>query len=1422
MPTIKLNSKFVNSMSPEWDMFVTIVKFIKGLKETNHEQLYAYLKQHEKPDEILDTLTKQVALLAQSFRATLPLTNNQLLTSSNTQNQATLQDGRVVVQNVQGQQNQSQRNFAWGNGAAGNGGAHIRAGNVNAGQGKPIKCFNCNGLGHIARNCTYPKRQQDSNYFKDKMLLMQAQKNGAVLDEQELLFLTGEQINNFDADVDDHPVKDLSLNDDNIFQADKCDAFDSDVDDEPTAQSIFMANLSSAEPTNQQAGPSNASILSKGEVIGTVLVDAGAQESSLGEMGILAGISVGFVRAGGKGVRNPFYLKQAQRAQSVLYDGNELLKTHHVSVLVPSSEEDLKLAETTRIKMNEKMNELRPRIKMNDHVCVDQGNPSLKMNKHVCVEKRVKITPPNYSKENFMATFIPQTQLTPKQVFWSKEINAKKADDLKARTPPLPVLPPTTMYPPSTPVHLVARTLLTTSQVNIGLYVITQLFWDFEKTCKKRITPTGITEGEMGFEQTKQCYLTEVIPFFNLLKEHFDGVQKSLVTKVRAMKTAYKNLESEDVFFTVTDFTMIAIRFHELSTNYTVDMNRVVELEAENSKLLKKIKNDDHDSMVKAFLNLETTSLQNEIKNLKTQLKGKMPCVSSNDATPKVPTCTKYAIDVQPIPPRQRNNRVVHQGYLNRLRDTLDTLCEIVKEARRVSNATKARRSQPKRNATHYRTLPANSVPKKKVKDHHRKTTPKVLPVKQWKPTGRLILLGGQCPLVRPTTLTNDTMLAEPQGHNIPLEFNLVIQIVLWYLDSGCSKHMTGDRLRLRNFVKKFIRTVRFRNNHFGAIMGYGDYVLGDSVISKVYYVEGLGPNLFSVGQFCDSDLEVAFRKHTCFIRDLDGVNLIKGSFGSNLYTISVEDMMRSSPICLLSKASKNKSWLWHRRLNHLNFGTINDLARKDLFKEAVATACYTQNRSLIHTLHNKTPYELVHDKKPNLSFLCVFGALCYLTNDSEDLGKLKAKADISLGPAPNLLTLGPISFGLVPNPAPAIPYVPPTKKELEILFQPMFDEYFKPPSVDQQVPPTPTVHILVNLPCPSVSISVDQDAPSEGHSPSSSDHQSSSIHHGVITDHSLETDSYSIDNIIGNPSRPVSTRKQLTTDAMWCFYNSVLSKVAPKNFKSAVTEDCWFEAMQEEIHEFDRLQVCELVPPPVCAMIIALKWIYKVKLDKYGDVLKNKARLVAKGYSQEEGIDFEESFAPVSRLKAIRIFNANAASKNMTVYQMDMKIAFLNGELKEEVHVSQPEGFVDPDRPNNVYRQKKALYGLKQAPKAWYDTLSRFLLANGFSKGVVDPTLFNRKIGKHTLYVKIYVDDIIFALTDPRDCDHFSKEMSSKFQMSMIGQMSLFLGTINMGLWYPKDTAMTQLAYADADHAGCQDTRRSTYGSAQFLGDKL
>ncbi|GJU75352.1 putative ribonuclease H-like domain-containing protein [Tanacetum coccineum] len=1365
--------------------------------------------------------------------------------------------------NVQGRQNQNQRYFARGNGTAGNGGAQNRAGNAN------------------------PKRLQNSDYFK----------------EQEA--------------VDAKPKGN-----------DKCDAFDSDVDDEPTAQSIFMANLSSVGSANPQAGPSNASILSEVHILENaidhimllymnndisgvpscassalnsvcvspvndafVLHDPIATElkiykeqvaiyeqrakfeltereqrmddqmrmliqnrnkteenlkkelhsfklqlkSTMENNKIIEETVYAQKTKTALGAQNPFYLRQAKKAQPALYDGDELLKPHHVPVIVSTSEEELELAEATRNKLH---------VKMNDSVCV---------------EKRVNITPPNYSKENFMATFTPQTQLTPEQVFWSLDLAKRKALRQKAMGTPLPVQPHADLDSSNTPVHLVPRTL-------IGLNSI-----------------------------------------FKLLKEPYEGIQKSSKsTEVRAMKSVFENIGSR----------MDQRKDHGLTKVIQSRGNTIRELKEKISRLTKK------NSDVNPIFDLKALVSQNK------------------DLTGKA-----------------------------------------------------------------------------------------------------------QCPY------------KEKSYNALGLENAKVVQIVLWYLDSGCSKHMTGDRSRLRNFVKKFIGTVRFGNDHFGAIIGYGDYVI------------------------------VAFRKHTCFVRDLDGVDLIKGSHGTNLYTISVEDMMRSSPICLLSKASKNKSWLWHRRLNHLNFGTLNDLARKDLVRglprlkfekdhlcsacqlgksrkathkpktintimevlhtlhmdlcgplrvqsingkkyilvivddysrftwvkflrskdetpafvinllkqlqvglnktvrfvrtdngtefvnkdltdyyesvgithektvprtpqqngvverrnrtlveaartmlifskaplflwaEAVATACYTQNRSLIHTLHNKTPYELVHDKKPDLSFLRIFGALCYPTNDSEDLGKLKAKADIgffvgyapnrkgyrinnkrplqimetihvtfdglteqtapahsSPGPAHNLLMPVPISSRLVPNPPPAAPYVPPTNKVLEILFQPMFGEYFETSTVDRLVPPAPAAQAPVNPNGLSVSIPIDQEAPSGSHSPSSS------VHHGVATGHSFEvnpfaatehepfvnvfapdpnseasssgtltittpnqstqphehlrkwTDSYPLDNIIGSPSRPVSTQKQLATDALWCFYNSVLSKVKPKNFKSAAAEDCWFQAMQDEIHEFDRLDV---------------------KLDKYGDVLKNKARR----YRQEEGLDFEESFAPVARLEAIRIFFTNAASKNMTVYQMDMKTAFLNGELKEEVYVRQPKGFVNPDRPHHVYRLKKSLYGLKQAPRAWYDTLSKFLwhkdsprnprgifinqskYANEILKkfdlhksdpvdtpmvqrtkldedlsGIpVDQSQYRSMIGS-LMYLTASRPDLVFNVCM---CARYQSKPTKKYLGAVKRVFWYLQGSINMGLWYPKDTAMALTAYADADHAGCQDTRRSTSGSAQFLVEK-
>ncbi|GKE39487.1 retrovirus-related pol polyprotein from transposon TNT 1-94 [Tanacetum coccineum] len=403
-----------------------------------------------------------------------------------------------------------------------------------------------------------------------------------------------------------------------------------------------------------------------------------------------------------------------------------------------------------------------------------------------------------------------------------------------------------------------------------------------------------------------------------------------------------------------------------------------------------------------------------------------------------------------------------------------------------------------------------------------------------------------------------------------------VVQIVLWVVDSGCSKHMTGDRSLLKNFVEKFMGTVRFGNDNFAAITGYGDYINGNITIYHVYYVEGLGHNLFSVGKFYDGDLEVAFCSNACYVQNLEGDDLLTGGRDSNLYIISIFDMDASLPVCLMSKATSTKSWLWHRRLSHLNFGTINDLTKLDLvdglpkFKygkdhlcsacergkskkashppklipsdylklellhmdlcgpmrvalinekkyilvivddfsrftwvyflhskdetpeiikkfiaqlgimkqfsiartpqqngvvkrrnrtlveaartmlifsrlpeflwaKAVATACFTQNRSIINTRHNKTPYEMLRGRKPNIEYFHVFGSLCYPTNDRDDLVKMKPKVNIGV-----FIGYSETSRDDIMN--------TPSKEDLDNLFGPMFEDYFEQKSSDTTI----------------------------------------------------------------------------------------------------------------------------------------------------------------------------------------------------------------------------------------------------------------------------------------------------------------------------------------------------------------------------------
>ncbi|GJT25805.1 retrovirus-related pol polyprotein from transposon TNT 1-94 [Tanacetum coccineum] len=691
-------------------------------------------------------------------------------------------------------------------------------------------------------------------------------------------------------------------------------------------------------------------------------------------------------------------------------------------------------------------------------------------------------------------------------------------------------------------------------------------------------------------------------------------------------------------------------------------------------------------------------------------------------------------------------------------------------------------------------------------------------------------------------------------------------------MDSGCSEHIAKNRSQLINFVSKFLGIVSFDNDQIAKIMGYGDYQLGNVTISQVHYVEWLGHNLFFVVQFCDSDLKVAFRKHTYHIRNLDGVDLLKGSRGSNLYTLSLENMMSDSPICLLSKAFKTKSWLWHWRLYHLNFKYITQLAKQGMVhwlprfkfqKDHLCSAC-TLGKSKKHShkpkaedpiqeklylLHmdlcgpiriqsiNGKKYILVivddysrfkwvkflrsKDEVPEfvIKFLKMIQVHLNATvrnirtnNGTKFVNKIlkayyenvKISHQTSAARTPQqngvverqnrtlveaartmlIFSKAPLFLsGLTPNPLSPTSSVPPTKKDWEILFQLMFDEYFSPPTSVAFLVPTDVAPVLAHSTGTLSSTSVDQDAPSLSTSQTPQETQAPVLYSGVEEDnHDIEVAHMYNDQYFGIP----------------------------------VLEPSFEESSSQ---------------------------IYKVKLDELGGVLKNKARLVARGYRQEEGIDFEEYFAPVARLEVIRIFIAFAAHMSMIVYQMDVNILFLNNILCEEVYVSQPDGFVDLENPNHVYKLKKALYGLKQAPRAWYDLLSSYLLSQNFSKGAVDPTLFIRREGKDILLMSmmgklsffrlqisqkprgIFLNPSKYALeiikkygmktSEPVDTPMVEKSKLDEDPRGKVVDPTRYRGMI-FSLMYLTSTS------ADANHAGCQDTRRSTSGSMQLLGDRL
>nr|GEV99740.1 retrovirus-related Pol polyprotein from transposon TNT 1-94 [Tanacetum cinerariifolium] len=335
---------------------------------------------------------------------------------------------------------------------------------------------------------------------------------------------------------------------------------------------------------------------------------------------------------------------------------------------------------------------------------------------------------------------------------------------------------------------------------------------------------------------------------------------------------------------------------------------------------------------------------------------------------------------------------------------------------------------------------------------------------------------------------------------------------------------------------------------------------------------------------------------------------------------------------------------------------TMLSAAKVPLFfwAEAISTACFTQNRSLVIPRHEKTPYHIINDRKLSVKFFYIFGSLCYIVRDGENLDKMKEKCDAC------------IFVGYSTQSRAYRVY----NKRTRVIVETIHVNF-------EELPQMASDHVSSDL------------AP---------ECQRMALEHGSL---SPGPQYHPLKQVHGNPSKPVQTRRQLAVDPEMCMFVLTVSTAEPSNTKESMVDHAWIEEMQEELHQFNRLKVWKLVDKPFKKTVIKLKWLWKNKKDEDNVVIRNKARLVAMGYAQEECIDFEESFAPVVRLEVVWIFVAYAAHKTFPIYQMDVKTEFLNGPLKEEVYVAHPDRFVDPDHPKKVYRLRKALYRLQQALRA-------------------------------------------------------------------------------------------------------------------------
>ncbi|GKA09881.1 retrovirus-related pol polyprotein from transposon TNT 1-94 [Tanacetum coccineum] len=614
---------------------------------------------------------------------------------------------------------------------------------------------------------------------------------------------------------------------------------------------------------------------------------------------------------------------------------------------------------------------------------------------------------------------------------------------------------------------------------------------------------------------------------------------------------------------------------------------------------------------------------------------------------------------------------------------------------------------------------------------------------------------------------------------------------------------MTGNRSYLTDYEEIDGGFVAFGGNSKGGkITGKGKIRTGKLDFEDVYFVKELKFNLFSVSQMCDKKNSVLFTDTECVVLSPDfkltdeSHVLLKVPRKDNMYSVDLKNVIPQGGLtCLFAKATPDESNLWHRRLGHVNFKTMNKLVRGNLVRglplklfeiNQTCVACQKGKQHRASCIENLIDLKVkvircdngtefknrvmnqfceMNGRKPTLSFMRPFRCPVTILNTIDHLGKFDGKADegFFVGYSTNSK-----AFRVFNSRTRIVEENLHVQKH--VIMQISLIAGFKPSREDEKkVTEEPG-----KKGCNSSNDQENDDNVNSTNNINNASNENSTNNVNIVNQSvnvaSIEDNAVDENTVYGcadDPNIPnleeISRFSNAKNDGAEADINNLDAFIPVSPVPTT------------RIHKDHPLQeVWTLVELPNGKRAIGTKWVFRNKKDERGIVIKNKERLVAQGYTQEEGIDYDEVFSPVSRIKAIRLFLAYALFKDIVVYQMDVKNAFLYGKIEEEVYVCQPSGFEDRDFPDRVYKVENALYGLHQAPRAWYETLSTYLLNNRFQRGKIDKTLFIRRDKGDILLVQVYVDDIIFGSTKKSLCTEFEKLMHKKFQMIYIDNESI------------------------------------------------